>query len=388
MTTAATAVATASKGYLAAALGKLKELSLAVAEPDSSVIGPLMTKLSELDETKAVVIARTLAYQDVFNTLASKEISEMTFGKRYEDIAEDFDSIVDDMKRLVGQAERGSVSIGDRFGNIYMKLSRGDVAYRFDASQKTFSQVMKDSLDQAVREKRVLEAYVDYRGALKESEVLTYDLMKIGEERFKAAEAAAAEANAKVVAAGDADPAERARLELARDEAVRLQTAAEARWQSAKRFSENLSTSYNLADMTFKRLEQITNLKQEAVDEGNSFFTTNKIVFTALKVTMTGFIGLHEATQTINNMKAGRAKAIEAVAQVGDKLLEDATKAAYLSVDDGTVAAMKALITSTTSWQSKQKQLQKDLREQSARNAEQIVKDAEAGRQAIIAAAA
>jgi vacuolar-type H+-ATPase subunit H len=103
---------------------------------------------------------------------------------------------------------------------------------------------------------------------------------------------------------------------------------------------------------------------------------------------MTGFIGLHEATQTINSMKAGRAKAIEAVASVGDKLLEDATKAAYLSVDDATVSAMKALISSTTSWQSKQKQLQKDLREQSARNAEQISKDAEAGRQAIIAAAA
>lgn len=381
--TAAAVVASAPK-YLSTAIEKLKSLSLSVPEPDSSLIGPLMTKLSELDETKAVVIARTLAYQDVFNTLASKEISEMTFGQRYEDIAQNFDSIVDDMKRLVGQAERGSVSIGDRVGNIYMKISRGDVAYRFDDSQKTFTQVMKDSLDQATREKRILEAYIDYRDALKDAEVLTYDLMKIGEERFKVAEAAATEANAKVVAAAEADPAERARLELARNEADRVRSAAEARWQSAKRFSENLSTSYNLADMTFKRLEQITNLKQEAVDEGNSFFTTNKIVFTALKVTMTGFVGLHEATQTINSMKAGRAKAIEAVASVGDKLLEDATKAAYLSVDDGTVNAMKALIGSTTAWQAKQKQLQKDLREQSARNTDQIAKDAEAGRQAII----
>lgn len=388
MTTAVATAVTSAPKYLSAAIGKLKELSLAVAEPDSSIIAPLMTKLSELDETKAVMIGRTLAYQDVFNTLASKEISEMTFGQRYDDIAQNFDSIVDDMKRLVGQAERGSLSIGDRFGNIVMKIRRGDVAYRFDESQKTFSQVMKDSLQQAVREKRILEAYVDYRGALKEAEVLTYDLMKIAEERWKEAEAVAAEANAKVLAAADAEPGERARLELARDEAVRLQSEAEARWQSTKRFSENLSTSYNLADMTFKRLEQITNLKQEAVDEGNSFFTTNKIVFTALKVTMTGFIGLHEATQTINNMKAGRAKAIEAVANVGDKLLEEATKAAYLSVDEGTVGAMKALINSTTSWQSKQKQLQKELREQSARNAEQIAKDAEAGRQAIIAAAA
>lgn len=385
MTTAAAVVSAAPK-YLSSAIEKLKGLSIAVPEPDSSIIGPLMTKLSELDETKAVVIARTLAYQDAFNTLASKEISEMTFGERYNDIAENFDGIVADMKRLVGQAERGSVSIGDRFGNIYMKISRGDVAYRFDSSQKTFSQVMKDSLDQAMREQRILEAYVDYRGALKEAEVLTYDLMKIAEQRFKEAEAAATEANSKVVAAADTDPAERARLELARDSAVRLQSEAEARWQSAKRFSENLSTSYNLADMTFKRLEQITKLKQEAVDEGNSFFTTNKIVFTALKVTMTGFIGLHEATQTINSMKAGRAKAIEAVASVGDKLLEDATKAAYLSVDDGTVAAMKALISSTTAWQTKQKQLQKEMREKSAENTSIIAKDAEEGRQAIIAA--
>lgn len=386
MTTATAVVASAPK-FLSSAIAKLKGLSLAVVEPDSSVLGPLLTKLSELDETKTLVIGRTLAYQDVFNTLASKEISEMTFGERYNEITQNFDSIVDDMKRLVGQAERGSVSIGDRFGNIYMKISRGDVAYRFDASQKTFSQVMKDSLDQAEREKRVLEAYVDYRGALKEAEVLTYDLMKLGEERLKEAEAAAAEANAKVVAAAGADPSERARLELARDEAVRLQSAADARWQSAKRFSENLSTSYNLADMTFKRLEQITNLKTEAVDEGNSFFTTNKIVFTALKVTMTGFIGLHEATQTINSMKAGRAKAIEAVANVGDKLLEDATKAAYLTVDDGTVTAMKALITSTTQWQIKQRQLRKEMSDKSAENTAILVKESEDGRQAMIAAA-
>jgi hypothetical protein len=387
MTTAAAVVASAPK-YLTAAIGKLKELSLPVGEPDSSIIAPLMASLAEIDETKAVVVGRTLAYQDVFSAMASKEISQMTFSDRQKEISENFKSIIEDMKNMVGQAERGSLSIGERFGNVYMKISRGDVAYRFDLNQKTFKDVLKDSIDQIAREKKVLEAYIDYRGALKEAEVLTYELMQTAEGLLEAAKKTAADANAAVLAAAAADPAERAKLELARDEAQRLQTAAEARWQSAKRQSENLSTSYNVADLTFKRLEQITNIKQEGVDEGSAFFSTNKIAFTALKVTMTGFIGLHELTQSINSMKAGRAQAIEALAGIGNKLLEEATTTAYTSTDDGTVAAMKSLITATESWQVNQKRLAEEARKKSTENTATIARDAEASRQAIIAAAA
>ena len=386
--TTATAVAAAPAKYLAVAIDKLKQLNIALSEPDSSIIAPLMSRLAELDEAKATVVGRTLAYQDVFSALVSKEISEMTFGKRYEEINESFDSIISDLKRMVGQAERGSVSLPERISNVYMKVSRGDVAYRFDSSLKTFTQVMRDALQQADRESRVLQAYVDYRGALKEAEVLTLDLLKIAEGRLEDAKKATSEANDKVVAAAAAEPAERAKLELARDEAQRVQSAAEARWQSAKRISENLSTSYSVSDMTLKRLEQITTVKREAVEEGNVFFSTNKVAFAALKVTITGFIGLHEATQTINSMKAGRAKAIDAVAGVGDKLLEEATKAAYTSTDDATTSAMSKLISSTVAWQTKQKELVIEANRRSAENTAQLAKEAEQGRQAMIAAAA
>lgn len=387
MTTAAAVFASAPK-YLTAAISKLKDLGLSVGEPDSSIIAPLMTSLAEIDETKALVVGRTLAYQDVFSAMASKEISQMTIGDRQSEIAGNFKSIIADMKGMVGQAERGSPSVGERFGNIYMKITRGDVAYRFDLNEKTFKEVIKDSLDQIAREKKVLEAYVDYRGALKEAEVLVYELMKTAAEQLEAAKKVTAEANAAVVAAADSDPGERAKLELARDDAQRLQTAAESRWQSAKRQSENLSSSYNIADMTFKRLEQITNIKQEGANEASAFFSTNKIVFAALKVTMTGFLGLHELTQSINAMKSGRADAIEALASVGDKLLQDATTTAYTSVDDGTVASMKTLIAATENWTVTQRKLAEEARAKSTENTAIIAKDAEAARQAIIAAAA
>ncbi|NTF17887.1 hypothetical protein G6L37_05690 [Agrobacterium rubi] len=372
----------------ASAILKLKELGLSVGEPDSSIIAPLMTSLAEIDDAKAFVVSRTLAHQDVFSAMVSKEVSQMTIGDRQSEIAANFKSIINDMKSMVGQAERGSPSVGERFGNIYMKITRGDVAYRFDLNEKTFKEVIKDSLAQIEREKKVLDAYLDYRGALKEAEVLIYDLMKIAAEQLEAAKQVTSDANAAVIAAAAADPAERAKLELARDDAQRLQTAAEGRWQSAKRQSENLSSSYNIADMTFKRLEQITNIKQEGANEASAFFSTNKIVFAALKVTMTGFLGLHELTQSINEMKSGRADAIEALASVGDKLLQDATTTAYTSTDDGTVAAMKTLISATENWTITQKKLAEEARIKSTENTAMIAKDAEATRQAIIAASA
>jgi hypothetical protein len=387
MTTAAAVVSSAPK-YLTAAIGKLKELNISVGEPDSSIIAPLLASLAEIDETKALIVGRTLAYQDVFSAMVSKEISEMSVGDRQAELAATFKSIIADMKAMVSQAERGSLSIGDRIGNIYMKVTRGDVAYRFDANANIFKVVIKDSLDQIAREKKILEAYVDYRGALKEAELLVYELMQVAAEQVDAAKKKAEEANAAVVAAAASDPAERARLELGRDDAQRMLTAADARWQSAKRQAENLSASYNITDMTFKRCEQITNLKQEGANEASAFYSTNKIVFAALKVTMTGLIGLHELTQSINNMKAGRAAAIEAIATVGTKLLEDATTAAYTSVDDGTVASMKTLIAETERFAVSQVQRVADARAKSTENTSIIAKDAEAARQAIIAVAA
>lgn len=385
MTAAVSVVANAPK-YMNSAIAKIKELGLSLVEPDSSLVAPLVSKLAELDDTKALVIGRTLTYQGVFAEMADKNISAMTYGSRFEEITESFNSIVDDMKRMVGQAERNGVSLGERFGNLYMKVSRGDVAYRFDKVQSVFKDVMKDSLDQARREEKILQAYVDYRGALKEASVLTFDLMKLAEERWNAAKAETVSANDAVVAAQNAEPGERARLELARDEKKLAEDAAEARWQSTKRISENLETSYNVADMTFKRLEQIIRSKNEVVDEGNAFFSTNQIVFTALKVTVTGYIGLHEATQSVNAMKEGRAKAINAIADSGDKLLEAATTAAYTSTDNATAAAMKNLIEKTVAWQVREKELIAAARKQSSENTAQIAKDAEEGRQRLIAA--
>ncbi|WP_327211352.1 cell surface protein [Rhizobium leguminosarum] len=385
---AAVAVVANAPKYMNSAIEKIKELGLSLVEPDSSLVAPLVSKLAELDNTKALVIGRTLTYQGVFAEMADKNISAMTYGSRFEEITESFNSIVEDMQRMVGQAERNGVSFGERFGNLYMKVSRGDVAYRFDKVQSIFKDVMKDSLDQARREEKILAAYVDYRGALKEASVLTFDLMTLAQEQWDAKKAETLKANDAVVAAASAAPGERARLELARDEAKLAEDAAEARWQSTKRISENLETSYNVADMTFKRLEQIIRSKNEVVDEGNAFFSTNQIVFTALKVTVTGYIGLHEATQSVNAMKEGRANAINAIADSGDKLLEAATTAAYTSTDNATAAAMKNLIEKTVSWQVREKELIAAARKQSSENTAQIAKDAEEGRQRLINASA
>jgi len=123
--------------------------------------------------------------------------------------------------------------------------------------------------------------------------------------------------------------AERAKLELIRDEHLRRVQDEEGRYQVAKDLADNMTISYNTSDVVMARLMQTTNAKERVYQQAVSFFSTNESVLTALKASFTGLFGLHEATQTLNEMKEGVSKSLEVLAEIGGKVQEEALKAGY-----------------------------------------------------------
>ena len=358
--------------YLDKAMNGLHDLGLVPTDTDSQEepIIALLNQISDLDEGRVAAIARTLNQASLFNDVVREQVQAMEIGTRYEEITDGFNSIRDDAKSMVDQIEDGKLDTFERISNVWMKVSRGDIASRFDKIKDVYLDVTASTSDQIQREQKILEAYQDFRGALKQSEVLALEVLKTAEGKLDAAKAGVSESMNAVEAFTGDDPAGRAKLEMARDEKVRTLQNEEKRYQIAKDLSDNLTISYNTSEVVMARLLQTTNAKERVYSQAISFFSTNEVVLTALTASFTGMFGLHEGTQTIEAMKEGVSRSLEDLAEIGGKVQEAAVRAGY----GPTIRAdsVKKLVDSVVSWQTKSHQIIDEMRKQSTRNAEEI----------------
>lgn len=365
-----TAMATPMQ-YLDKAMNQLHDLGLVPDGPsEEAPIIALLNQISDLDESRVTAIARTLNQASLFNDVVRRQVQAMEIGERYEDITQAFNSIRDDAKSMVDQIEDGRIDTWERIGNVWMKVTRGDISSRFDKIKDTYLDVTAATNDQIEREQKILEAYRDFRGALKESEVLALEVLKKAEAKLDAAKAEVG-ASMKAIETFNADDlAERARLELARDEKVRALQNEEKRYQIAKDLSDNLTVSYNTSEVVMARLLQTTNAKERVYAQAVSFFSTNEVVLTALTASFTGMFGLHEGTQTVEAMKEGVSRSLEDLAEIGGKVQEAALKAGY----GPTVRAdaVKKLVDSVVTWQEKSQNIVEEMRRQATANAAEI----------------
>ena len=377
----ATAIATATPmQYLDKAMNGLHDLGLVPTDSGKQVepIIALLNQISVLDEGRITAIARTLNQASLFNDVVRKQVEAMEIGSRYEEITNAFNSIRDDAKSMVDQIEDGKLDTFERMGNVWMKVTRGDIASRFDKIKGTYLEVTASTNDQIQREQKILNAYMDFRGALKQSEVLALEVLKTAQGKLDAAKAELAAAMQAVEANTSQEPADRARLEMVRDEQVRALQLEEKRYQIAKDLSDNLTISYNTSEVVMARLLQTTNAKERVYAQAVSFFSTNEVVLTALSASFTGMFGLHEGTQTVEAMKEGVSKSLEVLADIGGKVQEAAVKAGY----GPTVRAdsVKKLVDSVVSWQVRSHEIIEEMRQQSTANANEIRDAVEEGK--------
>jgi hypothetical protein len=367
--------------YLDKALGTIRDLGL-MPEDASSAQDPmvaLLNQISVLDEERVIAIARTLSQASVFNTVVREQVQAMDVADRYEDITEAFNSIRDDAKTMVEQIEDGKIDTFERIANVWMKVTRGDIASRFDKIKDTYLDVTAATQDQIKREQLILEAYQDFRGAVKQSEILALEVLQKAQVQLDAAKETVNGAVAAVESFQGDDAAARARLEMARDERVRDLQNTEKRYQIAKDLSDNLTVSYNTSEVVMARLLQTTNAKERVYSQAISFFSTNETVLTALSASFTGLYGLHESTQTVEAMKEGVSQSLEVLADMGGKVQEAALRAGY----GPTIRAdsVKMLVESVVNYQTRSHEIIEEMRTSSTRNAQEIRDAVEDGKQ-------
>lgn len=370
-----TAVATTSPSalqYLDKAIGNLRELGL-VPEKASDSPAPivaLLDQIADLEPEKVTAIARTLNEMSRFNDVVREHVADIRIGERYDTITKAFNTIRDDAKSLVDQYADGKVSTMERVGNVWMKMTRGDISSRFGKIKDTYLEVQDDTAEQIKKEHLILEAYLDFRGALKQSEVLALDVLKVAEGELESARQEVTGAVAEVANYAGEDAAERSTLELKRDEKLRELQSEEKRYQVAKDLSDNITVGYNTSEVIMARLVQTTNAKERIYGQSVSFFSTNEIVLTALTASFTGMHGLHESTETLNAMKRGVDQSLEVLAEVGGAVQEAATKAGYGPTVSA--ASVKKLVDSVVNFQERSQQIIAEMRVLSTKNSEEI----------------
>ena len=366
--------------YLDRAMETLRNVGLLPddASTAEAPIVPILQRISDLDEERVVAITRTLAQATVFNEVVRRQVEAMDIGTRYERIAADFDSIRDDARKMVRQIEDGELTSRERLANAWMKVTRGDIADRFERIKRTYLEVSAATQEQLRRENTVLDAYQDFRSALKQAEVLAHEVLNKAQAELDAAKQQVESAMREVDAYEGTDDAQRARLELARDEKVRDLQNSERRYQIAKDLADNLTIGYNTSEVVMARLMQSHTAKERVNSQAVTFFSTNETVLTALTASFTGLSGLHESTRSLEAMKEGMDRSLETLSEIGTQVQEEALRAGYGPTIGA--EAVKKLVDSVVNFQERSREIVAEMRVLSTRNAEEIREAVEDGK--------
>lgn len=367
--------------YLDRAMGALRDLGLPLPAPSAQVspIVGLLQRLGDLDPERVTLIARVLDQATVFNEVVREQIRAMEIGERYQVITDSFNSIRDDARDMVKQLEDGRISTREKLANMWVNATRGDISSRFQKIRDAYIAVSNDTKENVDREHAILEAYRDFRGAMKQAEVLALELLQTATAKLAAAKTGVETAGATVDASTATEPAERARLEMARDEALRVLQAEEGRYQIVKDLADNLTVSYNTSEVIMARLVQTTSAKERVWQQSVSFFSTNEAVLTALSASFAGLSGLHESTQTVEAMKSGVNQSLEVLADIGGKVQEAALRAGYGPTVSA--ASVQKLVDSVVNYQERSGQIIAEMREAATKNSEEIRRSVEEAKQ-------
>ncbi len=114
--------------YLDKATSALRDLGITPPQAMDAPITGLLEKISDLDQDRITIIARTLGQASVFNEVVREQVQAMEIGERYRQIAERFNSIRDDAKRMVDQIDDAKIDFMERVTNVWMKIARGDIS--------------------------------------------------------------------------------------------------------------------------------------------------------------------------------------------------------------------------------------------------------------------
>lgn len=368
---------TGMQKYLDRAMGVLKKLGVAPRDDVPQELISLLEGVRKLDEPRVLAIANTIKHMSTFNALVRDNVENINVGNRYLEITQMFDSIREDSKTLISQLDDGKIGITEKVQNLWMRMRRGTPSARFEKIVEAYQDVTKDTRDQLTKEGLVMDAYIDFRFALKEAEIVARELLDKDLPILDASKQSLADAQAAVDAGGPSE-SDKSRLELKRDEAREAYEDEDRTYQLLKDISENLSVGYDVGETLIAKLKQTHDVKERVYRRAVTFFTTNEHVFTILGTVYTSQHGLHEVTQATEAMKKGVNKSLEDVAVLGKELEKAALKAGYGSTINP--ESVQKLVDAISSFQVESLTMIADLRKESEQNAKEIRRVVEDGK--------
>lgn len=367
--------------YLDRAVTALRTIGVNIGNAETAPIVPLLDKVAKYDTNKITAIATTLQHSSTFNAAVREQIQGMDISTRYADVTASFNSIREDAEQMSGWMADGRLDFQERMKMGWMKMRRGSIPDRFNDIRASYLDVAKAANDQIQRENVVLEAYRDFRMALKAAEVDAQEVLTVATAALEQRRTALNAAN--VAVDGVTDNVERAKLELARDEALRAMQDEDKSYQIVKDIADDLKTSYNTAELVFARLQQTHTIKERIYQRAVTFFATNEVVFTGLAASFTSMAGLAETTNTLDAMSDGISQGLESLAKTGGQQLEAGLRAGYGSTLKA--SSVTALANAIVDFQGSSMKLIEELRAESTQTAKEIEAATENSKQRFIA---
>ena len=369
---------TGIRKYLDRALATVKSLGISRRDEVPQELISLLDQVKSLDEARVLAIADVIKHMSTFNALVRDNVENITIGNRYLEITQMFDSIREDSKTLIAQLDDGKIGLGEKVQNLWMRIHRGSPSARFEKIIDSYRDVSKDTKEQLRRESAIMDAYIDFRFALKQAEVLAGELVDKEIPILDAARQKLMEAQKTVDGATATGTTDKSKLELARDEARHGYEKEDRNFQLLKDISENLRIGYDVGETLITKLKQTHDVKDRVFRRAVTFFTTNEHVFTILGTVYTSQHGLHEVTQATEAMKTGANKGLEDIAEVGQELERAALKAGYGSTIKP--ESVQKLVDAISTFQVESLETIAQLRKESEQNAKEIRRVVEEGK--------
>ncbi|MFG0260790.1 MAG: cell surface protein [Novipirellula sp. JB048] len=338
----------------------------------------LLESVRHLDEPKVIAIAEVIKHMSAFNALVRENVESIQIGNRYMEITQLFDSVREDSKRLIGQLDDGKISGTEKVSNWWMKIRRGTPNDRFEKIVEIYGDVAKDTKEALQSEELIMDAYIDFRFALKEAEILARELLDMQVPVLDAAKENLSLAQAALDNYAGNDEGGKSKAELARDESRHRYEREDATYQLLKDIAENLQIGYDVGETLITKLKQTHDVKERVFRRAVTFFTTNEHVFTILGTVYTSQHGLHEVTQATEAMKTGANKGLEDIASLGRNLERAALKAGYGSTIDP--ESVQKLVDAISEFQVESLEMIAELRRESEESTKAIRKSVETGK--------
>ncbi|MEI7718468.1 MAG: hypothetical protein WCI72_01255 [archaeon] len=324
----AKAVGTGILQYLENSLQVLEKVGISIRDKKESQLVGLLQEVSDIDPAKVLNIAQVVQYSGAYNELVRDNVRAMKFANRYGQITELSDSVIEDANVAVEQLKDGKIDYKEKARNFAVKIVRGTPASRFDKVKDICEAVNADVKKQIDAENAILNAYVEYRSALKEAEADSKDLLQIQAVRLETAKQAYIAANQAVDAHAEND-AEKARLQGVRDRLDHAFKNEDRKYQLWLDVSQGFTTGYAAGEVLMAKLASSHEGKQQIYRRGIVTLELHDSLFTAMSAAYSSILGGLEAAEVQNARTASLEKGLEHLAQFGADVGKKVIEAGY-----------------------------------------------------------